>query len=135
MARASLGLCLARFNGSDKRSGHLFQNRYKSIICQEGELLAEELRTVISISIPSGHASPPTWRGSVRIVGQDIPCYSDGASVNGRISTTPSSFSAMPIILEFVKKGFDQGRRNNLVEGVWYEAMEDGPRSRDRPTS
>jgi len=45
------------FNRRNKRSGHLFQNRYKSIVCVEGPYLLELVRR------PSKSRAPAAARG------------------------------------------------------------------------
>jgi REP element-mobilizing transposase RayT len=45
MQRLLLGYALY-FNGRHGRAGHLFQNRYKSVLCEEAEYLAELVRYI-----------------------------------------------------------------------------------------
>ena len=49
------------FNKRHKRSGHLFQNRYKSIVCQEDTYLKELVRSTVL----KGERPSPVKRGTI----------------------------------------------------------------------
>jgi len=60
MRRLLTGYAVA-YNLRHRRSGHLFQNRYKSILCQEEPYFLELVR-YIHLN-PSGPISSATWKG------------------------------------------------------------------------
>lgn len=109
------------FNLQHKRSGHLFQNRYKSIACQEDAYLLELIRyihlnplrvglakTIDELdSYPwSGHA---VLMGELKLSGQRID---DVLMLFGQ-----KKRSARQAYREFVIAGIKQGQRNDLVGG------------------
>lgn len=109
------------FNLQHKRSGHLFQNRYKSIACQEDAYLLELVRyihlnplrvglakTIDELdSYPwSGHA---VLMGELKLSGQRID---DVLMLFGQ-----KKKSARQAYREFVIAGIKQGQRNDLVGG------------------
>jgi REP element-mobilizing transposase RayT len=120
MSRLLTGYAV-HFNKTHKRHGQLFQNRYKSIVCQEDTYLMELVRYI--------HLNPLR----ARIV-KDIDAlasfpYSGHASLMGTI-TYPwqddqfilslfgkDAGKARISYLDFVKEGLTQGRRNDLTGG------------------
>jgi putative transposase len=102
------------FNRRHRRHGHLFQNRYKSILCQEYSYLVELGRYI--------HLNP------LRAELDDYPCCGHSALMNRR----PQSFQSVERILavfegkaahprklyrELVAKGLEAGRRPELTGG------------------
>jgi len=115
MARLLSGYA-ARFNRTHKRSGHLFQNRYKSIICQEESYFEELVRYIhlnpvrARLASDMERLSTYRWSGHSVLLGRRVCEWQD-------IDYALSIFGNADSYLEFVKKGFDQGHRNDLVGG------------------
>ncbi len=115
MARLLSGYA-ARFNRTHKRSGHLFQNRYKSIICQEEGYFEELVRYIhlnpvrARLASDMEELSTYRWSGHSVLLGRRVCEWQD-------IDYALSIFGNADSYLEFVKEGFDQGHRNDLVGG------------------
>jgi putative transposase len=109
------------FNRSRRRHGHLFQNRFKSILCQEDAYLLELVRYI--------HLNP-LRAGLVRGLDEldDYP-YSGHSTLMGKVE---NSWQETEEILSlfgnrgdsvrrayrtFVEQGIDQGRRHDLAGG------------------
>ena len=110
-----------RYNRRHRRSGHLFQNRYKSILCQEDAYLLELVRYI--------HLNPLRARlvedlkqldkyafcGHGVIMGKQEQSWQHSDEVllffGKRISSARRKYK------EFVAKGIDQGRRTDLTGG------------------
>ncbi len=112
----------ASFNRRHARRGHLFRNRYRSIICQEEPYLKELVRYIhlnplragivpeyrdLALFPWSGHA---TILGNLKVTWQDIEYILDlfGAQNKPRIAYD-----------KFIESGVDQGHRPDLVTGGW----------------
>jgi REP element-mobilizing transposase RayT len=115
MARLLSGYA-ARFNRTHKRSGHLFQNRYKSIICEEESYFKELVRYI--------HLNPVRARLVSDLDGLAVYRWSGHSALLGRrpcewqdCTYTLASFGSVASYAEFVAQGFSQGRRDDLVGG------------------
>jgi putative transposase len=120
MQRILTGYAIS-FNKRHQRHGHLFQNRYKSILCQEDVYLLELVRYI--------HLNP--LRANIVTTYKELQEYPYcGHSAFFRKGYRPwqdtdyvlkrfhSSISvSRRRYLEFVEKGMDQGRRDELVGG------------------
>ena len=109
------------FNRRHRRAGHLFQNRYKSILCQEDAYLLELVRYI--------HLNPLRARIVPDLKSLDRYAYSGHAVIMGKkkndwqdtgyvlklfdynLSTARRSYR------EYVQKGIAAGKRPNLVGG------------------
>ncbi|MBW1720343.1 MAG: transposase [Deltaproteobacteria bacterium] len=128
------------FNKRHKRSGHLFQNRYKSIVCEEDSYLLELIRYIHLNSLRAKSVKDLKeldkypWTGHGAIMGKRrnplIPCLS---SKNRQ--EKPEKYLAEKTIedvllhfgdtvrearrrcRQFVKEGVDQGSRPELQGG------------------
>ena len=107
------------FNLRHNRSGHLFQNRYKSIICQEDEYLLELVRYIHLNSVRAGIVSGLEkldrypWCGHAVLMGKQEMKGQDTESVLRLFGTAMSK--ARRGYKAFVADGVSQGRRNDLV--------------------
>ena len=120
MRRLLTGHALS-FNGRHNRSGHLFQNRYKSILCQENTYLLELVRYLHLNPIRAGLvmdiAMLDTYPfcGHSVIMGKKERVWQDDAYVlslfHKKISTARSRYKT------FVLKGIQKGRRPELTGG------------------
>jgi REP element-mobilizing transposase RayT len=109
------------FNRRHKRHGQLFQNRYKSIICQEDMYFRELVRYI--------HLNPLRAKIVSDIKDLNKYPYSGHSVLMGRIKYewqgTEYVFSyfgkkvseSRKAYLSYVKKGIDQGRRPELTGG------------------
>lgn len=109
------------FNRRHRRSGHLFQNRYKSILCQEDNYLLELVRYI--------HLNPLRANQVSGLKNLDLYPYSGHSVLLGHnkndwqsVDETLKLFGkkatkARKRYRKFVKKGVNQGRRPELVGG------------------
>ncbi|HEY3278203.1 MAG TPA: transposase [Syntrophorhabdaceae bacterium] len=104
------------FNRRYKRSGHLFQNRYKSIICQEENYFKELVVYIHLNPFRAGLVTDITglnlyrWSGHPVLIGKGNCPWQDA-------DYTLASFGGAAAYLEFLEKRFDQGRREDLTGG------------------
>ena len=111
---------VVHFNRRHKRYGHLFQNRYKSIVCQEDAYLLELVRYIHLNLLRAGkvtnidelNTSP--WSGHSALVGQVRRAWQDTKYI---LSFFGSGRLGRGKYLTFVGEGIDQGRRPDLVGG------------------
>ncbi len=109
------------FIRSRRRHGHLFQNRFKSILCQEDSYLLELVRYI--------HLNP-LRAGLVKSIQElDTYPYSGHGTVMGGFRKSWQEtdeilrlFGSKPALArrtynQFVEQGIEQGRRNDLTGG------------------
>ena len=114
------------FNKRHRRHGHLFQNRYKSIVCQEDAYLKELVRYIHLNLLRAGlvkdikelNRSP--WSGHSALMGKVKRPWQNTGYV---LSFFGSSGNSRRNYLYYVKKGIDQGRRPELVGGGLIRSM------------
>jgi REP element-mobilizing transposase RayT len=108
------------FNKRHKRHGHLFQNRYKSIVCQEDAYLKELVRYIHLNAIRAGLARDLEglkrypWSGHIALVGRSGREWHDTHYV---LSYFGKKGEARRNYLTFVEDGIRMGRRPELVGG------------------
>lgn len=107
------------FNLRHNRSGHLFQNRYKSIICQEDAYLLELVR-YIHLNPIRAHTVTELerldhyrWAGHAVIMGKQEMKGQDTDSILRLFGTAIAK--ARREYKAFVVDGIPQGKRNDLV--------------------
>lgn len=111
---------VVNFNLRHKRSGHLFQNRYKSIICEEDPYLLELARYIHLNPVRAGMVRDVEqlrdyrWSGHSAIMGRVKQQWQD---VNTILAYFGKGKKAVEKYEEFVKEGAVQGRRPELVGG------------------
>jgi REP element-mobilizing transposase RayT len=120
MRRFLTGYAIA-YNIRHKRHGHLFQNRYKSIVCDEDAYFQELVRyihlnplrakAVKDMSALDRYA----WCGHGVIMGRKRREWQDRKYVLAWFGTR--ELEAKRTYREFVKDGIQQGRREDLVGG------------------
>ena len=109
------------FNRRHHRHGHLFQNRYKSILCQEDLYLMELVRYIhlnpMRAKLVSEFKKLSRYRfcGHSVLMGKRINDWQDGEYVLGLFDKKVSN--ARRLYNAFVKKGIEDGRRPELVGG------------------
>ncbi len=109
------------FNRRHKRSGHLFQNRYKSILCQEDVYLLELVRYIHLNPLRSGlvksldRLDNYAYSGHGVIMGKTRRAWQDADSVlrlfRGKAGPARRAYKA------YVKKGIVMGGRPDLIGG------------------
>ena len=108
------------FNLRHRRDGHLFQNRYKSIICEEDPYLLELTRYIHLNPIRAGivgklgELNRYRWAGHSVIMGRVRRDWQDRGSV---LSYFGKGHRAVEKYEQFVREGIPQGRRPELVGG------------------
>ena len=111
---------VVNFNRRHRRNGHLFQNRYKSIVCQEDRYFKELVRYIhlnllraCQVDNINQLAESP-WSGHSAVLGiYNLP-WQDTEYVLSYFGQDPSSSRKY---LQFVNAGAGQGRRPELVGG------------------
>jgi len=110
-----------RFNRRHRRHGQLFQNRYKSIICQEDLYLKELVRYIHLNPLRAQLVSDMralnryTYGGHSAMVGTRDCRWQDTDYVLS--SFGPTALEGRQNYYSSVKEGIDQGRRPELVGG------------------
>lgn len=109
------------YNRRHRRYGHLFQNRYKSIVCEEDPYFKELVRYI--------HLNPLRAKLVENLTKLDRYRYCGHSVLMGRVKNDwqdrdyvlkwfgPKEGEAKRAYRQFVKKGIDQGRRSDLVGG------------------
>ena len=111
----------AGYNRRHKRFGHLFQNRYKSIICQEDPYFKELVRYIHLNPLRAGQVDTLgrlnryKWCGHSALLGIRKNDWQDQEYVLKWFDSRQGP--ARRAYLEFVRQGVDQGRRPELVGG------------------
>ena len=115
------------YNKRHKRHGHLFQNRYKSILCQEDSYLLElvrylhlnPLRSGLVIDLESLDSYP--YSGHSVLMGQRKNDWQESDYILGyfgrAISRARKSYRA------YVQEGIEKGKRKDLVGGGLIRSM------------
>ncbi|OPY77143.1 MAG: Transposase IS200 like protein [Syntrophorhabdus sp. PtaU1.Bin153] len=120
MARVLTGYAV-HFNRTHRRYGQLFQNRYKSIVCQEDVYLKELVRYIHLNPLRAGIlkdidalASFP-YAGHAALMGTMPYPWQDEQFVLSLFGD--DALQARMAYLDFVKEGLAQGRRSDLAGG------------------
>jgi REP element-mobilizing transposase RayT len=109
------------FNRRHKRSGHLFQNRYKSILCEEDPYFLQLVRYIhlnpLRAGIIKDFASLVAYpySGHATIMGKHVRTWQDTEYVLvqfGQVTET-----ARRTYEAFVEQGISEGRRSDLTGG------------------
>ena len=109
------------FNRRHRRWGHLFQNRYKSILCQEDSYLFELVRYIHLNPLRAKQVSDLKKLERYPYCGHSV-LLGHNANAWQSVDETLKLFgkkvsTARRGYLEYVKKGLNQGRRPELVGG------------------
>ncbi len=120
MRRLLTGYAMA-FNRRHRRHGHLFQNRYKSFLCQAETYLLEltryihlnPLRARIVKDLDGLDTYP--FAGHSVIMGHQLAEWQNDTRILGMFAKTKTA--ARRMYRQFVEKGIDAGRRPELVGG------------------
>ena len=111
---------VVNFNHRHRRRGHLFQNRYKSIVCQEDRYFKELVRYIhlnllrVGLVDDLNHLAHSPWSGHSAVLGFYKSPWQDTGYV---LSQFGHNHNGRANYLQFVKEGAGQGRRPELVGG------------------
>jgi putative transposase len=111
---------VVNFNLRHKRTGHLFQNRYKSIICEDDPYLLELTRYIHLNPVRAGMVGELEglnnyqWAGHSAIMGRVAREWQDIETVLGYFGR---GREAVKKYEQFVREGVSQGRKPELVGG------------------
>jgi len=109
------------FNRRHKRHGHLFQNRYKSIVCQEDAYLRELVRYIHLNPVRAGIVATLSdlndyaYCGHSVLMGRRDRAWQDVDYVLSYFGKTRSR--AKREYQSYMEAAFNQGRRNELTGG------------------
>jgi len=109
------------YNHRHRRHGHLFQNRYKSILCQEDTYLRELVRYIhlnpLRAKIVKSLADSDTYRysGHSALMGKVQRDFQDTDYVLRQFGAKPHA--ARKAYRAYVLRGISQGRRPDLIGG------------------
>ena len=109
------------FNLKYRRHGHLFQNRYKSILCQEDTYLTELVRYIHLNPLRAGLVADLKtldrypWAGHSGVIGKIKQDWQDTEYVLAYFGNTRSK--ARAAYRSFIEKGIPQGKRPDLIGG------------------
>lgn len=112
---------VVNFNRHHRRYGHLFQNRYKSILCEADPYLLELTRYIHLNPLRGGlvhrlrELRKYPWTGHAAILGVVDRDWQETATVLAYFGRTRRR--AVPHYEDFVREGLAQGRRPDLVGG------------------
>jgi hypothetical protein len=115
------------FNRRHRRSGHLFQNRYKSILCQEDSYLLELVRYIHLNPLRSDLAATMEeldryrFSGHSILMGHQNYAWQDVNTVFKLFGKCASS--ARKAYRAFVEEGISQGKRPELTGGGLIRSM------------
>ena len=118
---------VVNFNRRHKRYGHLFQNRYKSILCEEDPYLLEltryihlnPLRARMVKDLRELRGYP--WAGHSAIIGKQERGWQDVGAVLGYFGRRKKR--AIIAYENYVREGIEKGRRPELVGGGLIRSM------------
>ena len=109
------------FNRRNKRSGHLFQNRYKSIVCEEEPYLLELVRYIHLNPLRAGMVTSLEeldlypWSGHAVLIGMRQFDAQETGSILERFGK--NIITARRNYHQFVSEGIKSGRRDDLIGG------------------
>jgi len=109
------------FNLRHKRSGHLFQNRYKSIVCEEDAYLLELVRYIHLNPLRAGIVKTLDqldyypWSGHAVVMGTNDMKWQNIDEVLARFDTDRSQ--ACQLYRQFIADGIPLGHREDLIGG------------------
>ncbi|MFA5975158.1 MAG: transposase [Elusimicrobiota bacterium] len=109
------------FNTKYRRVGHLFQNRYKAIICEEDPYFLELVRYIGLQPVRAGFLHTPEelarypWTSHPAIIGETADSWLEVDEVLSRFGS--ERLQARAAYQRFILDGWDQGYRNDLEGG------------------
>ena len=120
---------VVNFNIRHKRSGHLFQNRYKSIVCEDAPYLLELTRYIhlnplrASIVEDLDQLNKYNWSGHSVLMGCQTRDWQESESILAYFGSEPDK--ARDVYENFIREGIAHGRRPELVGGGLVRSLGD----------
>jgi len=120
---------VVNFNKRHKRSGHLFQNRYKSIVCEDDPYLLELTRYIHLNPLRAGMVdsldklNEYPWSGHSVLLGKVAMEWQDNKSILTYFGKDLEK--AKEAYVSFVSDGIALGRRPELVGGGLVRSLGD----------
>lgn len=121
LMRRLMGSYAGYFNRRHRRSGHLFQNRYKSILCQEDAYFLELVRYIHLNPVRAGIVKNPReldhfpFTGHKTLVGNEPHPWKTRGEVLERFHRTERR--AVSGYRKFIEDGWEMGKRPELMGG------------------
>ena len=118
---------VVNFNKRHKRFGHLFQNRYKSIVCEDDPYLLELTRYIHLNPLRAGlvkslkELKSYPWSGHSRLIETSQDEWQDTETVLSYFS--PNRKRAIKKYESFIAEGVTQGKRPELTGGGLVRSM------------
>ena len=118
---------VGNYNRRHKRWGHLFQNRYKSIVCEDDPYLLEVTRYIHLNPLRAGIVSSMKalneylWSGQSVIMGRIKRDWQDIETVLEYFGK--SRGKAIEKYEQYVKEGIEKGKRHDLTGGGLVRSM------------
>lgn len=115
------------YNRRHRRHGHLFQNRYKSIICEEDVYFKELVRYIhlnplrAKLANNLSELDSYRWCGHATVIGKRKNDWQDCDYLLRWFGKTEGE--ARNCYRKFIQKGINQGRRPELVGGGLIRSM------------
>ena len=109
------------YNRRHHRHGHLFQNRYKSLVCEEESYLAQLVRYIhlnplrAKLVTTLHELDRYAWCGHATLMGFQEQTWQDCRAVLARFGKTRAE--AQRAYRHYIEEGIPQGRRPELVGG------------------
>jgi putative transposase len=119
---------VVNFNRRHRRYGHLFQNRFKSIVCEEDPYLLELTRYIhlnpvrAGILKDMGELDVYPWTGHAVIMGKQSHPWQDRDAILAYFGRTETE--AKEPYRRFVEEGIAMGKRTDLTGGGDGNALE-----------
>lgn len=119
--RKSLTWYALYFNRRYRRTGHLFENRYKSILCDEDNYLLALVRYIhlnpirAKIVQTLEELDRYTWSGHRTLIGKAMHAWMDTGAVLSQFGRTRRK--AIAEYRRFVQEGIGEGRSSELTGG------------------
>lgn len=120
---------VVNFNNRHQRSGHLFQNRYKSIVCEEDPYLLELVRYIHLNPLRAGlvddlqELGAYPWSGHSVLMGGVTRDWQESESILDHFGV--DSEQARAAYESFVRDGVAHGKRPELVGGGLVRSLGD----------
>ena len=117
---------VVKFNKRHNRYGHLFQNRYKSIVCQEDSYLIELVRYIhlnlirVGMANGLGELNRSPWSGHSALIGYKKREWQDTEYI---LSYFGKGGRRKIKYLKYMEEGIRIGRRPELVGGGLIRSM------------
>ncbi len=109
------------FNRRHKRRGYLYQNRYKSILCQEDNYLLELVRYIHLNPVRAGIVKTQKeldaylWCGHAALTGRKLYAWQSTGEILALFSR--EKINAISAYRQFIEDGWSMGRKAELVGG------------------